>query len=176
MKQINRAIKHYGTRELKERILRRVKENRDGCWKWTGQIKDGYGMIKFTIKCDAFRVSAHKVSYALWKGAIPKNLLVRHYICGNRDCVNPEHLRLGTARDNAIDTSVDNNLLKGKDHPHSKVTPAMVRKIRKRAEPKTDKKGNRIRGESALKISYDLPIGDCAVRDIINRKTWKHIK
>ncbi|MEZ6084265.1 MAG: HNH endonuclease signature motif containing protein [Phycisphaerae bacterium] len=80
------------------------KVDRSGqCWLWTGLCNaDGYGVT--TV--DHQQVLAHRLSYILKKGDIPEGLVVRH-ICpggGNRSCVKPDHLVLGTRGDNNRDT------------------------------------------------------------------------
>jgi len=70
-----------------------------GCWLWMGCCdKYGYGQISVKRKAKA----AHRVSWELHNGPIPKRLLVCHK-CDVQSCVNPEHLFLGTQKDNIRD-------------------------------------------------------------------------
>lgn len=46
--------------------------------------------------------SMHRFSYTIFKGEIPTNLVIRH-TCNNSDCFNPDHLIVGTQKDNIQD-------------------------------------------------------------------------
>lgn len=70
-----------------------------GCWLWTAAVDTyGYGRIGFG---DGL-ISAHRVSWALYRGEIPNGLCVLH-ACDVPSCVNPDHLFLGTHSDNSKD-------------------------------------------------------------------------
>ncbi len=85
-------FKEYLKRELADRY---IVNNKTGCWEWRqGKKNNDYGCYNDE--------QAHRVFYRLYIGDIPSNLYVCH-ICDIPYCVNPEHLFIGTSKDNAQD-------------------------------------------------------------------------
>ncbi len=92
-------------RPLAERLLAKIEKTDVGCWLFNGHIdkKSGYGKLSPDRTPDAVQTSiwVHRISYAAHKGAIPFGMELEH-TCGVRRCVNPEHLRPITHRENFV--------------------------------------------------------------------------
>lgn len=90
--------------------LERFQVKRDGCWSWSGsKDRRGYGTISNRNQGTRSPEKAHRVSYEKHYGEIPSGLIVRHK-CDNPECTNPEHLELGTQKENMRDCSMRNRL------------------------------------------------------------------
>lgn len=71
----------------------------DSCWLWTAAKNDkGYGKFFFRHRL----WFAHRVSYTVHRGTVPHGIKVLHR-CDTPLCVNPDHLFLGTQKDNLRD-------------------------------------------------------------------------
>lgn len=71
-----------------------------GCWVWiAARNHQGYGKFQYATKDT--RV-AHRVSYEAFHGPIPDGLVLDHFACNNRSCVNPDHVRPVTVRENVL--------------------------------------------------------------------------
>lgn len=105
------------------------KVNKTGeCWVWTaGKNSHGYGAFKL----DGKTVGSHVVAYMITNGCpVPKGMEVCH-TCDNPPCVRPDHLWLGTRRDNAQDAARKGRTSHGEKHHKSKLSDSDVQQIRK---------------------------------------------
>lgn len=102
------------------------KADRSGdCWEWTGS-KSSLGYGSFGVRQMTFR--ANRVAYMLTKGPIPADLHVLHS-CDNRACVNPDHLRVGTPGENAMERDQKDRVQCGVTHYCAKLTEDQVREV-----------------------------------------------
>lgn len=79
----------------------KISEETD-CWLWQASMQTkhlGYGTF---VPCGKRSGLAHRSAYRLFKGNLPDEKCVLHS-CHNRQCVNPDHLRLGTPLQNTIE-------------------------------------------------------------------------
>lgn len=84
-----------------------------GCWIWNGATyQNGYGWLKAFGQV----VSAHRLSFELHKGPIPKGMHILHS-CDVKACVNPDHLRAGTHADNMKEAADRGLMRSGARHP-----------------------------------------------------------
>lgn len=127
-----------------------------GCWLW--MLSDnghGYGTLYICGK----PVKAHRHSYALAYGPIPTGMMVCHR-CDVRRCCNPRHLFLGTAKDNAQDTS-----RKGRTgpRPQRKLHDGVVGAVLEMLDA----------GTSFNKIGRRFGVGHTAISSIARGLTWR---
>ena len=81
-------------------IKKNIEEDSNGCWNWLKSCSSqGYGQFTKNKKY----WTTHRYVFTKQYGEIPEGLVIRH-VCHNRKCCNPEHLRVGTQKDNYEDS------------------------------------------------------------------------
>jgi hypothetical protein len=105
-----RRKKDTGTTELTRPTLEErfwskvVRPSLAECWGWAGSKSHGYGQMSSGLGRGNAPLKAHRLSYELHYGPVPKGLEVCHS-CDNPECSNPLHLWLGTHHDNMRDAA-----------------------------------------------------------------------
>jgi hypothetical protein len=152
------------TKEIREKLKDRITLNEyTGCWEWQGALNwSGYGIVLIGKK----RWLVHRLMYSLFKIDIPlnagHNLQITHS-CDNPCCVNPEHLRMGTAKDNVKDCYVRSRA----------GNPPQLTK--KEAEEIIDLDKSQIYTRRELAILYDVSIA-VITRAINKKNTYYKLK
>jgi hypothetical protein len=158
-----------------ERFMKFVSKDQSGCWLWTGCLSDkGYGRFgqphSYSRKITAV-IPAHRMAWILLKGEVPDGLFVCHK-CDIRACVNPEHLFLGTAKDNMHDMIAKGRavhppgrVLLGEANFSSRFKSHQIICIRKLYEAGVHKVN--LARMFATRTSY--------IHAIVTRKNWAHI-
>lgn len=151
------------TLPLNDYLRERIQVNENGCWIWQcAKSPAGYGYTGVTTQFKTNK--AHRLSYSVFKGPIPKGKLIRH-TCDVPSCINPDHLLVGTDADNSKDKWSRGRGAIGSMIGASKLTDSDVIEIR-------SKSSNGVLGKD-LAIAY--AVSTCCISDIINRKSWRHI-
>ena len=137
-------------------------EPNTGCWLWTGCIdSDGYGHCFIPGKK---RRLAHRMSWILRFGPIPDGLFVCHK-CDVRDCVNPDHLFLGTPAENMADMIRKGRSRRGEANPGSKLTILQVQQIKSLLS----------QGKSLSEIAKQFQVTKQNIQRIKYGRIWRHV-
>jgi len=164
MTRPHKKYKRRAILTLEARLWRNVEKSDDGCWLWTKAVRrDGYGAIEeYGTK---FNHAVHRLSWMLANGPIPEGLYVCHH-CDTKRCVRPDHLFLGTAKDNTQDCIKKGRFQNVSPYRKTKLTEDIVRSILEMSNG----------GARQIEICKSLNLRDDQVCRIVNRKRWKHVK
>jgi len=186
-------MSHQYTPKTVDRFWSKVdcSNNADACWPWKcSTFHNGYGQFKVQQR----NLRAHRVAWEITRGGIPDGLFVLHY-CDNPRCCNPNHLRLGTHRENMADmqrkgraASGDQNgsrlypdrLVRGDAHAarntagwsqgerngEARLTESQVRDIRARYA---------MGGITLQELGNEMGVSKNAIHRAVHRKSWKHV-
>ena len=153
---------------MKKTLLERFEEkiffgSPDGCWYWTASstissTNDSsfrYGNFGYQGK----NILAHRMSYILYKKIDPADKCVLHS-CDNPLCVNPDHLWLGTNKDNSIDMVLKKRNAKtdGENNGNARLSKEQISLIRKSKDTKRN-----IAAKYGIHFSYVCKIGSGSV-------------
>ena len=143
----------------KRLLAKRLVDPETECWIWTGARRSKerpYGKLSIDNKT----VNVHRIAAWLWKGLHLKSSLFVCHRCDNTLCFNPEHLFLGTQKDNIEDMDK-----KGRGNRWKKLTEQNVLEV----------DALLAKGVRYEKIASLFGISSGHVRAIESRRWWKHV-
>lgn len=143
-----------------ENFERHIDKSGD-CWLWTAStVGNGYGQFHNRLIRGKY---AHRYSFRITNGHLPEDLLVLHK-CDTPRCVRPDHLFLGTYKDNSDDKIAKgryrNGSSPGEKNPRHKLSSAEVLAIR------ADSRG-------ATEIAQEKGIDRTTVHRIRTGRSWR---
>lgn len=162
--------------ENKEKILNKIIDyysinESNGCWEWKKAIANtGYGIInlgpRFTGK-DKY-ISSHRLSAWIFLDFdLNSDLLICHK-CDNRKCINPDHLFIGTHKDNMQDAKTKGRIVSivksGNNSPNHKLDYTTIKEIK-------DLYYNKIFSQTKIAQLYNVT--QATISGIILNKTWR---
>lgn len=132
------------------------------CWKWLGPTERG-GMRYGLVHRNGATLRAHRVSYAMFVGPIMSGFVL--HSCDRPLCVNPEHLRSGTQRENCMDAMARDRHSRGERNGNSKLTDDDICDIRR----------NRANGVTLRELADWYGMTESGISMIARRKNWRHV-
>ena len=130
------------------------------CWEWMGAYTSKYGSFTNGL---GNRTRAHKASWLINNGNIPDGLWVLHK-CDNPKCVRPEHLFIGTAKENTEDMNKKARGSYGENRPASKLTWNDVDEIRLKHS----------NGQAIRSLAREYNVSQRAMQAVVRKENWKY--
>lgn len=166
-----RTVSFYRTpQQIRADFWARVDvRNPDQCWEWKkglkGRARNQYGIVWIDRKS----YGTHQVAYTVTKGEVPAGMNVLH-TCDNPPCCNPNHLFLGTHKDNIHDCISKGRYKKemGSDRYNAKLTEAQVERIKREAPTRKYGWGRR--------LAREFGVGPSAINNIVKGRRWKQVQ
>lgn len=145
-------------KSLEERFRSKVNKT-SGCWLWTGaRNSGGYGVIGRGHRSEGLIRASH-VSWIIHNEWLPPGLWVLHR-CDNPPCINPDHLFLGTPKDNMHDClqkgRARRNPNYGEQHHSTKLTDAQIEEIRQAWLAAPPRRHGRVAFREQLMLRYGV--------------------
>lgn len=126
-----------------------------------------HGYQKFVGSIDGKQVRrlVHRAVCEAFHGPCPDGHQASHRNGVSSDN-RPENLRWLSVQENADEKAIHGTVTRGDTHPKSKLSPEMVRHIRKRREA----------GEAMNRIARDIGVSVPCVQGVIWRRTWAWVE
>lgn len=160
---------------LEERLLANREINDDGCWLWTksGLGHMDYGQTSYPGLDYHRNLLVHRVAAWLWLGFdLDSHMCVLHR-CDVPRCFNPAHLFVGTRADNQRDMKEKGRARcvphQGEQNSHHKLTDAIVREMRRRADA-----CDHARGIYSI-LAREHGVTPQLARGVCLRHKWRHV-
>jgi hypothetical protein len=154
--------------DLPEQFLQRIGEiDHNGCWIWKGNLT-GRDRRAYIWWKGGTRVAARVLYEYIHRIELPAEIHVLHR-CDNPKCVNPDHLYLGTSKDNALDREY-----KGRN----KAFASGFQGIKNGAVRLTEDQVRQIRAsnKSTRELYTEYNVSQMTILNIKSRKSWKHLE
>jgi len=149
--------------DAKNKLLSHIDIKDNGCWEWNrAKHRQGYGHFPYKRKL----MLAHRASWIIFNGKLDNDICVCHR-CDNPPCVNPNHLFLGTTKENIHDCIKKGKFTRciGSDKPNTNLDDITVKEI------------IRMRKDGCKYVEIQRITGATKgqIQAILHNRTWKHI-
>lgn len=149
-----------------------VVKNENGCWGWRGtKINNGYGIIRYGCREHSYEILAHRASWILNYGQIPKGMFILHK-CDNPECSKISDLFLGTQMDNCRDM-----IKKGRAATKTYFKTGIIPANRRFNESEIKEIREKIKnGMGSYRLGKEYKVDKSTILDIKNNITYREIQ
>ena len=154
-------------RYMKTILEKNTKINEKGCWIWQkNKSASGYGKTQYYENKIKYYLRSHRAAWMVYNGDIPSNLIVCHK-CDVSLCCNPDHLFLGTFKENTQDMIRKKRdiRIKGEQNYNSILNEEIVLKMRE-----MKKQGLKVK---VIAEHFNIKYFTCL--DAISGRNWSHV-
>jgi hypothetical protein len=139
-------------------LLRAIQQETDDCILWPfGKYADGYACLGMH--------KVHRLVLRATAGEPSTDKAMALHSCDVRECVNPRHLRWGSALDNFRDAQERDRVAVGERHGNALLTVAQVEDIRAAA----------MRGITGAELALRYGVSQSTISAVVRRKNWRHL-
>lgn len=152
----------YDFEKIKSEFLKKITIKENGCHEWVGaKCEKGYGMYKYNGRT----IRAHRFAWFIKTGNLIPDKIMACHKCDSPPCVNPEHIFLGSGKDNYDDmrNKGREKKLKGQDCSRSLLNNETALKIYKN------------KNLTQLELSKIYKVAPSTISAIKNGQNWSSV-